>query len=213
MTSRKITPKDVAIVFLGPTVINNRPLSMTGESTIGDPSEGMDNPMTAPGSLIRGGAAGGPVELLAGSEGEVLKMASGLPSWEIDAGGMENPMTSEGQMIRADVGGTPIALDIGTVGYKLTVQDQSGSIVPDWAPDLFGTAESIQDMLSSFIVGGANITVTYNDVIGTLTISAATIPTHYRHMLFVNDGAGGWGIVEITIDGQTMPVMGLFESE
>lgn len=44
----------------------------------------MVNPMTTEGDLIVGGGSGSPERLAAGSDGQILKMVAGEPSWEDD---------------------------------------------------------------------------------------------------------------------------------
>ena len=45
------------------------------------PTSGMANPMTTSGDVIYGGASGTPTRLAAGSNGQVLTLAAGIPSW------------------------------------------------------------------------------------------------------------------------------------
>lgn len=45
------------------------------------------NPMTAAGDIVIGGAGGAPVRLAAGADGEVLTIASGVPTWAAGGGG------------------------------------------------------------------------------------------------------------------------------
>src|SRR6185369_17477598 len=47
----------------------------------------MSNPMTTSGDIIYGGASGLPTRLPKGTDGEVLTLASGLPSWAAAGGG------------------------------------------------------------------------------------------------------------------------------
>jgi hypothetical protein len=49
---------------------------------------GMANPMTTAGDLITGGASGTPTRLAAGSNGQVLTLAAGVPSWAASGGGL-----------------------------------------------------------------------------------------------------------------------------
>jgi len=44
----------------------------------------MQNPMTASGDTIYGGASGAPTRLAKGSDGEVLKLSGGVPTWDTD---------------------------------------------------------------------------------------------------------------------------------
>lgn len=47
----------------------------------------LTNPMTAAGDIIYGGTSGVPTKLAKGSDGQVLKLASGLPTWANESGG------------------------------------------------------------------------------------------------------------------------------
>jgi len=47
----------------------------------------MSNPMTTSGDVIYGGASGVPTRLAKGTDGQVLKLASGVPSWDDEASG------------------------------------------------------------------------------------------------------------------------------
>lgn len=46
----------------------------------------MSNPMTTSGDIIYGGASGAPTRLGKGTDGQVLKLASGVPSWAAESG-------------------------------------------------------------------------------------------------------------------------------
>lgn len=70
-----------------------------------------------------------------GSTGQVLTVASGLPSWATSTA-MTNPMTTTSDMIYSSSGSTPARLAIGTNSYVLTV---SGG-VPTWLPPAAGGA-------------------------------------------------------------------------
>lgn len=51
-------------------------------------ASGMSNPMTTSGDVIYGGASGTPTRLAAGSNGKVLTLAAGIPSWGPGQSGM-----------------------------------------------------------------------------------------------------------------------------
>lgn len=51
-----------------------------------DVSTILTNPMTASGDIIYGGTSGAPTRLAKGDDGQVLKLAGGVPSWAPDAG-------------------------------------------------------------------------------------------------------------------------------
>jgi hypothetical protein len=73
-----------------PEPIDNRVLGFDGGlgvlewvvNSSGSTGGGMENPMTASGDLIRGGAGGAPTRLAIGDEGQVLTMRSNLPVWD-----------------------------------------------------------------------------------------------------------------------------------
>lgn len=82
----------------------------------------------------------------------------------------------------------------GSSGAVDSVNGQTGAVVLDTddvsegSTNLYYTAERVQDMLSSFLVAGSNVTLTYNDVANTLTIAAS--------------GGGGGGMTNpMTTDG------------
>jgi hypothetical protein len=60
--------------------------SGTGATDVTIPG-GLSNPMTAAGDIIVGGASGAPARLAKGTDGQVLKLASGTPSWAAESGG------------------------------------------------------------------------------------------------------------------------------
>ena len=64
-----------------------------------------------------------------GTTGQVLTVASGVPSWATPTAGMTNPMTTTGDTIYSSSGSTPARLGIGSTGNVLTV---AGG-VPTWA--------------------------------------------------------------------------------
>lgn len=51
------------------------------------PLDPLENPMTAAGDIIIGGTAGAATRLPKGTDGQVLKLASGAPAWEDESGG------------------------------------------------------------------------------------------------------------------------------
>jgi hypothetical protein len=65
-----------------------------------------------------------------GTTGQVLTVASGVPSWATPTAGMTNPMTTTGDTIYSSSGSTPARLGIGTAGQFLAVN--SGATAPEW---------------------------------------------------------------------------------
>lgn len=70
----------------------------------------LNNPMTTLGDIVYGGALGVPTRLGVGTNGQVLTVSGGLPSWQNPASGFTNPMTTKGDIIQGDTGGTAVRL-------------------------------------------------------------------------------------------------------
>jgi hypothetical protein len=66
-----------------------------GTDTITFVSGGLENPMTTAGDIIIGGASGAPTRLAKGTDGQVLTLASGNPSWAAAASGGGSLFVSE----------------------------------------------------------------------------------------------------------------------
>jgi hypothetical protein len=90
---------------------------------------GMTDPMTTNGDIIIR-AAGVAARLGIGTDGQVLTVSSGLPSWQNASSGFADPMTTAGDIIIRNAGNTTTRLAVGTTGQVLTV---SGGGVPSWA--------------------------------------------------------------------------------
>jgi len=60
---------------------------------------GFANPMPTSGDIIYGGASGVATRLAKSTDGTVLTLASGLPSWATPSTGFSDPMTSRGDII------------------------------------------------------------------------------------------------------------------
>lgn len=56
---------------------------------VDSPTAGMDNPMTAAGDIIVGGADGAATRLAAGAEGQVVTIVSGVPAYAAPSGGVD----------------------------------------------------------------------------------------------------------------------------
>ena len=156
---------------------------------------GMTNPLTAEGSLIVGGTAGEPTELPAGSEGQALKIVSGVPAWATDAEGMQNPMTTEGDLIVGSTDGEPSRLGVGAAGEVLT-SDGTTAIwaAPATQPGDHKTAvdgaDSSPDYLAAKLSAGTGISLTNT---GSAVQIAATAQTG-DHQLLVSatDASAGY---------------------
>lgn len=89
-------------------------------------ADGMVNPMTTAGDIVKGGTSGTPERLAIGSTGQVLTVTAGAPAWETP---FTNPMTTAGDLIKGGTSGAAERLAIGTTGQVLTVT--AGA--PAWA--------------------------------------------------------------------------------
>lgn len=95
---------------------------------------GFISPLTQRGGLMVSNDSDGTViELAPGTDGHVLKLLSGMPTWMPDTGGFDNPMTTEGDIIIGTTAGDAIRLARGTNGQILELvagrpawQDKSG---------------------------------------------------------------------------------------
>lgn len=85
------------------------------------------NPMTASGDLIFGGSSGTPTRLAKGSDGQLLSLSAGIPTWVNP--GMSNPMTASGDLIVGGTSGSPTRLAKGSDGQVLSLS--SGT--PVWS--------------------------------------------------------------------------------
>lgn len=99
--------------------------------------------------------------LPAGTDGHVLTLASGIPSWAAPTSGFANPMTTEGDLILATTGGTATRLGIGANTYVLT----SNGTTASWQPASggisgSGTTNELTYWTSSSAVGSLS-TATY----------------------------------------------------
>lgn len=76
------------------------------------------DPMTTNGDLIYQ-AGGVPARLGIGTDGQVLTLSSGLPTWQNATGGFTDPMTTRGDIIIRDSSNTTNRLAVGTNGQVL----------------------------------------------------------------------------------------------
>ena len=86
-------------------------------ATEAEAGSGMDNPMTAAGDMIVGSTDGEPSALSAGTDGQVLKLSSGVPAWGTDEGTnvIANPTLAgtESDLTGLQVGDTKYAIPSG----------------------------------------------------------------------------------------------------
>lgn len=116
------------------------------------PGGGMTNPMTTAGDIIVGGSAGIAQRLAAGTNGYVLKMVAGVPTWAAESGGgMSNPMTTAGDLIYGGSSGTPTRLALGSTNQVLKIIGG----VPTWSTDATGMSNPMTTA-GDLILGGSS---------------------------------------------------------
>ena len=120
------------------------------------------NPATTLGDITYASAtANTNTRLPIGTNGQVLGVSGGVPTWVSDASGMTNPMTTTGDTIYSSSGSTPARLGIGSTGQVLTV---SGGI-PSWATPSSGSMTSLATgNLTGTTVTISSISSSYRDL-------------------------------------------------
>lgn len=81
---------------------------------------GFANPMTTSGDIIYGASSGTPTRLAKSTDGKVLTLASGIPSWATPASGFSDPMTTRGDVIVRNSSNATARLAIGSSGKVLS---------------------------------------------------------------------------------------------
>ena len=116
----------------------------------------LTNPMTASGDIIYGGTSGAPTRLAKGSDGQVLKLASGVPSWAAGGGG---GLANVVEDTTPQLGGTLDAQenDIDNVG-DIIHDDATAS---DWT---LKNEDQDKDIIFSGNDGGSQTTIMKLDV-------------------------------------------------
>lgn len=156
---------------------------------------GMDNPMTDPGDIIVGGTGGTATALPAGSEGQALKIVSGVPAWATDAEGMANPMTTEGDLIVGSTDGEPARLGVGAAGEVLTSDGTT------WAPAAIPTqpgdhktavdgSDTSPDYLAAKLAAGSGISLTNTG--SAVEIAATAQSGDHQLLVSATDAAAGY---------------------
>jgi hypothetical protein len=140
------------------------------------------NPETTLGDIAyRSATANTNTRLGIGTTGQVLTVASGVPSWATPTAGMTNPMTTTGDTIYSSSGSTPARLGIGSTGQVLTV---SGGI-PSWSTPAAG-GKVLQVVFASTTTQASNSTDTYADTGLTATITPTSASS--KILVIVNQG-------------------------
>lgn len=133
---------------------------------IADLGGGLENPMTTAGDMIVGGASGAPERLPIGSNGDVLSVVAGVPTWGTGGGGGAMTLIDTATVAGSAVTTVTISgLDLATDGsYHIIFQITNA------------TASSV--ILSMFYNADTTATNYYNQVVvGAGTLSGARVNT------------------------------------
>lgn len=128
--------------------------------------------IVAPGDLIIGGAAGTPVRLAVGANGQVLVVENGLPAWKALGPGVGLPAGTAGSLLAYGAGGSLTTILPG-------LQDQALAMaggVPTWVSTLLppGTTLPINqpgDLVVGAVTTGLPARLAVGTVGSTLTVS------------------------------------------
>lgn len=153
-----ITKSMVGLGSVDNTADSAKPVS-TAQQTALDLK--ITNPMTTAGDTLYGAASGAPTRLAKGSDGQVLTLASGLPSW---ATPYSNPMTTSGDILYGGTSGVATRLAKGTNGHYLTLT----AGLPAWAALPADAVPTVNGKTGAVIVG-APIIVACSDETTALT--------------------------------------------
>jgi hypothetical protein len=123
------------------------------------------SPMSASGDIVYGGTSGTGTRLAKGSDGQVLTLASGLPSW---GSSLTNPMSASGDIIVGGVSGAANRLAKGSDGQHLIL----ASGTPAWAAAAVATS-SVNFNWSARTDPTSNNTVNFSEGIQTITFSGS----------------------------------------
>lgn len=132
------------------------------------------NPMTTVGDTIYGGASGVATRLAAGSNGQVLTLTTGIPSWATPVTGFANPMTAIGDLILGTTAGAATNLAIGSTGQVLTVSGGTAS----WATPVsrFANPMTTEGDIIAADPGGTAIRLGVGTAGQVLTVSSGARP-------------------------------------
>ena len=162
----------------------------------------LTNPMTSAGDIIYGGTSGIPTRLPKGSDGQVLKLASGLPSWANESGG------SSGTSLWTAIVGTRASNTSFTVGSDITAFATKGLMIKWTESNVVRCA-----MVTSSTYSSPNTTV--NIVGDTMTSIDANslkytfMPVQkYEWRIAGTIGATGTNVAQIYYVRETMRVIG-----
>jgi len=181
--------------------INGSSILGSGDLTV-EGGSGMSNPMTTAGDLIVGGTDGAPTRLAKGTDGQVLTLASGLPSWA------------------AASGGSQVTTIFGSLSLYITQQTTLTITNYDSATTygvsvISGTVSRTGDTITytaGSTAGTDTLTITAGaatrDIPITVNAAGVSTPTNTTPA----NGATDQGVPSITLSASTFSWVGLFDT-
>jgi len=172
VSSALITPAPAGKLRYFSNSLNGEELYKIDDAGVVTPAiSALANPMTTTGDIIYGVALGVPTRLGAGSNGQVLTLAAGIPSWVTPAAGTVTSVTGTASRISSTGGATPVIdIDAAYVGQaSITILGTVGTGV--WQGTVVGKAyggTGVNILTTALALGTAS------SVAGQLTFQNAT---------------------------------------
>lgn len=148
---------------------------------------GMTNPMTTAGDIIAGGTSGSPQRIAVGSDGQVLKVVSGVPAWTTPGAGTG--------VVEAIVAGTGITVDATDPANPIVTATASAPVT--------AIPVAVSDETTPLSTGAAKVTFHVPQAMNLTEVFAGlTTPQTSGSLLTVNVKKNGTTIfsTKITID-------------
>lgn len=119
-------------------------------------------------SIWVGNVSNVPTALSAGTNGYVLTISSGSPTWQPSVAGFSNPMTTTGDLILGDTGGAAIRLGIGSADHVLRSNGTTaswGTIATGGITNAAVTYAKIQNVAAnSFLANATGSSATVQEI-------------------------------------------------
>lgn len=178
-----------AVQFVAPSTSGN---VLTSNGTTWASSPGLTNPMTTSGDVIYGAASGTPTRLAKGTDGQYLRLASGIPAWQtptlptvqiFTSGSGTYTLPTNAKLIRVRmVGGGGGGSGSGSAG---------GTAAGDGGDTTFGTLTAGKGLKGVWNAGGS--------AGGSVTIGAGWTD------VASSAGAGSFGFMQVASGGNLAP--------